>query len=184
MIDNKYELNEWLSTERKALLGDNSVKKHTWLYLTQDHWYAILKYQKFLRYELYHRNKNTNLYHRIMEILYCRKKNKLGNKLGFYIGCEVFDKGLTIYHHGGVIVNGYARVGKNCRLHGQNCIGNNGKDINAPRIGNNVDIGVGAKIIGDVVIADDITIGAGSVVVDSFLEKGITIAGVPARKIK
>ena len=44
-------------------------------------------------------------------------------------------------------------------------------------------IGVGVVIIGDVEIADNIVIGANAVVNKSFLEPGITIAGVPARKI-
>ena len=44
-------------------------------------------------------------------------------------------------------------------------------------------IGVGVVIIGDVEIADNIVIGANAVVNKSFSEPGITIAGVPARKI-
>lgn len=47
-----------------------------------------------------------------------------------------------------------------------------------------MDIGVGAKLIGDIVIADDIVIGAGAVVVSSFTERGITIGGIPAKRIK
>ena len=39
------------------------------------------------------------------------------------------------------------------------------------------------KIIGNVKIADNIKIAAGAVVVNSFMEPGITIAGIPARKI-
>jgi serine O-acetyltransferase len=53
----------------------------------------------------------------------------------------------------------------------------------APQIGNNVYIGPGAKIFGEIVIADNIAIGANSVVNKSFYEKGISIAGVPAKKI-
>ena len=44
--------------------------------------------------------------------------------------------------------------------------------------------GVGANIIGNVKIADGIIIGANSLVIKSFLEENIVIAGVPARKIK
>ena len=44
-------------------------------------------------------------------------------------------------------------------------------------------VGAGAKIIGNVKIADNIKIAAGAVVVNSFMEPGITIAGIPARKI-
>lgn len=46
----------------------------------------------------------------------------------------------------------------------------------APIIGNNVEVGFGAVIIGKVKIADGIKIGANSVVTNSFLEPNITIA--------
>ena len=70
-------------------------------------------------------------------------------------------------------------------MHGNNCIGNNGINLNkCPKIGNNVDIGYGATIIGDIEIADNIIIGANSLVNKSFLESNIIIAGIPARKIK
>lgn len=44
-------------------------------------------------------------------------------------------------------------------------------------------IGPGAKIFGDIFIADNIAIGANAVVNKSFYESNITIAGVPAKKI-
>jgi serine O-acetyltransferase len=44
-------------------------------------------------------------------------------------------------------------------------------------------IGPGVKIYGPIEIADNIAIGANSVVNRSFIESGITIAGNPARKI-
>lgn len=48
----------------------------------------------------------------------------------------------------------------------------------------NVEIGYGAVLLGDIRIADDIIIGANSVVTKSFEEPGIVIAGVPAVKIR
>lgn len=53
-----------------------------------------------------------------------------------------------------------------------------------PKIGDNVMIGAGAKIIGGVTIADRIKIGAGAVVVKSFLASGTTIVGVPAKALR
>lgn len=90
---------------------------------------------------------------------------------------------MIIFHTGNIVVNGYSRIGKNCKLHGDNCIGNNGISEATPRIGDRVDIGVGAKIIGDIEIADDIVVGAGAVVNRSFLTPGIVIAGIPAKEI-
>ena len=109
------------------------------------------------------------------------------NKLGLTLGIEIYvnsvAQGLTIYHCGDIVINANAKVGKNCKLHGRNCIGNNGKNLKAPVIGDNVTIGVGAIIIGDIYIANNINIGAGAVVTKSFFEEGITIAGIPAKKI-
>lgn len=53
----------------------------------------------------------------------------------------------------------------------------------AATIGDNVFIGTGAKIIGDISIANNVVIGANSVVCKSIEEPGITVAGIPAKKI-
>ena len=57
-------------------------------------------------------------------------------------------------------------------------------NLACPDLGDNIRIGVGAKIIGGVKIANNVTIAAGAVVVNSFEEEGITIGGIPARRIK
>lgn len=68
--------------------------------------------------------------------------------------------------------------------HGNNCIGNNRKeDERAPHIGNNVEIGVGAKIIGDIYVVDNVKIGANAVVVKSCFTNGATLVGVPAHEV-
>ena len=58
-----------------------------------------------------------------------------------------------------------------------------GGGTGCPIIGDNVTIDPGCKIFNEITIADDIRIGANSVVNKSFDEKGITIAGSPAKKI-
>lgn len=58
----------------------------------------------------------------------------------------------------------------------------NGED-QAAKLGDNVFIGSGAKIIGNIQIASDVAIGANAVVVNDVLEPGITVGGVPAKKI-
>ncbi|MBE6767388.1 MAG: serine acetyltransferase [Ruminococcaceae bacterium] len=108
---------------------------------------------------------------------------KLSFKLGFSIPARVFEEGLSIAHYGTIVVHPHAKVGKNCRLHeGVNIGATNGSE-RAPVIGNNVFIGTGAKIIGDITIADDVAIGANAVVVRSITEAGTTWGGVPARKL-
>lgn len=117
----------------------------------------------------------------ILKYWYARRRNIFGIKLGFTIGTDVFGEGLLICHYGNIVVNSCAKVGGNCKLDGDNCIGNDEIiDDKAPIIGENVDVVVGAKIIGEIEIADNIVIGAGAVVMDSFKKSGITIGGVLA----
>lgn len=111
---------------------------------------------------------------------------KLGKETNLDIGLHSCAEGLKIWHiAGGVVINMNARIGENLTLHGCNCIGNDGiHPKKAPRIGNNVHLGFGASVIGDVTLADNIWVAAGAVVVSSFEEPNIVIGGVPARKIK
>lgn len=183
MIKTRDDLKYYLNQDN-IYYRNKGKKQLLKLWILRDHDILIRKYVKLLRKDEYYSNNRSSLLNKIKCIFYKNRKNSLGNKLGFYIIPNSFKEGLTIYHHGNIIVNGNARIGKNCKLHGDNCIGNNGFSKKAPVIGDNVDIGVGAKIIGDVYIADDIIIGANAVVNKSFYEKGITIAGIPARKIK
>lgn len=150
------------------------------LFLEKDHWFFIDKYLKYLRKEEIF-FKKEGIINRLISLYYARKKNRLGAKLGFYIPKFTIGSDLTIYHHGAITVSGDAKIGDGCILHGMNCIGNNGNEEHAPVIGNNVDIGVGAKIIGDVKIADNITIGANAVVTKSCTIEGATLVGIPAR---
>lgn len=104
-------------------------------------------------------------------------------KLGISIPINVFDKGLCIVHPSGIFVSKYAKVGKNCRIQTGVVIGGTNGQEKAPKIGNNVYIGAGAKVIGDISIADNIAIGANSVVVKDLLEPNCTYAGVPSKKV-
>jgi len=145
--------------------------------VTHEDNYLIWKYLYFLRREEAASNKLTAYYWR-------RRKNDLGAKLGIIIYAGCCGKGLRIWHYGSTIISGDAKIGENCTFHGQACIGNDGNSNAAPVIGNHVDIGVGAKVIGDITIADDVRIGAGAVVTRSCLEKGATLVGIPAKPLK
>lgn len=143
------------------------------------------KYVKLLRWsEYFYNNKNTNLFWSIGYVFVCRRKNTLGAKLGIQIWENNFDKGLTIHHNGNIVVNRETRVGKDCQLHGDNCLGNDGKGNNSPILGDNVDIGVGAKVLGSVVLNNNVKIASNAVVVNTFNESNITLGGVPAIIIK
>ena len=111
--------------------------------------------------------------------------SKFAMECGFVIGDGVLGEDVTFYHRGNVIINPNARVGDGCKFHGSCCIGNSHPgEPKCPIIGKNVDIGYGAVLLGDIRIADDIVIGANSVVMKSSEEPGIVIASVPARVIR
>lgn len=147
----------------------------------------IMKWQRIARISDYHDYQyhiTGSKWHLLCYLWYIRKRNRLGNRLGLEMSTELIGKGLMIYHFNNV-VNTNAVIGENLHLHGGNVIGNAGNgDMRCPIIGNNVMMGAGAKVIGGVTIADNIKIAAGAVVVNSFTEPGITIGGVPARKLK
>ena len=117
-------------------------------------------------------------------VLWTRLRFKrLSVRLNYTIPLNVCGPGLSLAHVGTIVISNRACVGANCRIHEGVTIGaTNGSDL-APRIGNNVFLGAGAKVIGDIEIADDVCVGANAVVVKSVTEPGITVGGVPARKI-
>lgn len=181
MIRTKGDLKEFLKIENElCYIYSSSWKNNLILNLTLGYDALIWKYIKYLRKSEYCLNNKK----RIGYIFYERKKNKIGRYLGFSIPPNTFGKGLKIYHQGSIVVNPKVRVGEFCKIHGDVCIGNNGKNDVCPRIGNNVDIGMKACIIGDIIINDNTIIGANALVNKSFSEKNITIVGIPAIKIK
>lgn len=181
MIQSKVEYKEYLRRDMKFYTAsDRKTRFFHWLF--RDPCYFIAKYIRLLRQEEYHANCQKSLYHTLMSWVALSRKNKLGNKLGFKIPRNCIGPGVTIYHHGQIIINESARIGADCRLHGGNCIGNNGKNYAAPQIGDQLDLGFGACIIGDVILGNRVTVGANAVVVRGNQEDGITLVGIPAHK--
>ena len=109
--------------------------------------------------------------------------HRLSLLLNFTIPLNAVGPGFSIAHPGTIIINPEARIGKNCRIQTGVTIGSTNGSDKAPRIGDNVFLGDGCKLIGDITIADDVAIGANAVVVKSIDEPGTTWGGVPAKKI-
>ena len=184
MIKTKKDLQEYILSDNK-LYRPEKLKQKLIAAFAQYPTYMLQKYLYYLRkQEFYINTANGSRIKGALAIFYDRKTNRIGNKLGVEIGPNCFGKGLTIHHIGSIIINPAARIGENCKLHGANCIGNNGITRGVPRIGNNVDIGYGAAIIGEIEIADNVVIGANAVVNKSILTPGAVVAGVPAHQVK
>lgn len=92
--------------------------------------------------------------------------------------------GLQIWHGTGLVVHSGTRLGSNVVLRHQTTIGTAGRAATdrPPTIGDHVEIGAGALIIGDVTIGERAVIGAGAVVVGN-VPSGATVVGNPARVV-
>ncbi len=100
---------------------------------------------------------------------------------GIELPCEVpIGSNFRIDHFGGIVISGYAEFGNNCRIRNGVVVGlKNPESPCAPKIGNDVDIGAGAKLLGPIVIGNNVSIGANAVVTRSIPDNSIAV-GVPA----
>lgn len=187
-ITNRKKLNTILEIEKNIYLpkGKSSLEyrlRNPFKNKTYEYLVCLRKYE----YLCFKRDNSKNLV--LSKILSFKIKlidirmKKMGLQLQLEMMPNSVGVGVRICHPN-VIVNGH--VGNNCTFHGNNVLGNKatGEKNQVPRIGSNVDVGIGAMIIGDVFIADNCVIGAGSVVTKSFTTPGSVIAGVPAKIIK
>jgi serine O-acetyltransferase len=99
--------------------------------------------------------------------------------LDIVVGMDI-EGGLYIAHPNGVTIAA-KHIGRNCSVIGACTIGMN-KEWKFPVIGDNVFIGSGARVLGDITIGNDVKIGANAVVL-SDAPNGATLVGIPAKVI-
>ena len=109
----------------------------------------------------------------------CERFIEITTGVSIPAACKI-GHGLRIHHFGGIIFHPTVELGSNCTLYQGVTIGDRGGSGRAAVIGNNVLIGAGAKVIGEITIGDNCVIGANVVVTKSMLP-GTTALGVPCR---
>ena len=177
MIASRQDFLEYREADRVALRRE---------YSSQMMFDEVWKFQRLLRRVEYHLNchKHAGLFGKLRYKFWSIRFHRQSIRCGFDIPPNVFGPGLSIAHRGTIVVHPDARVGSNCRIHVDVVIGTRpGPDDLVPTLGENVYIGPGAKLFGDITIGDNTAIGANSVVNSSFPEGHCTIAGAPARKV-
>ena len=92
-----------------------------------------------------------------------------------------FGPGFVLIHATGVVINGEVKGGTNVFIEHQVTIGAERRQ--SPRIGNDVFIGAGAKIIGSIVLGDHSRVGANAVVLED-VPAHATVIGIPARVVQ
>jgi serine O-acetyltransferase len=176
MITSKREYLEYLAADKAALRVSSSLRDRFF--------HPIWKFQKLLRLLEYRLNCKHGILSKLCTLWIRYKFQKQSIKLGFSISPNSCEAGLELGHYGDTVINGKARIGKNCTIAGAGVlIGEELTSGKAPIIGDNCYIGPGAKIIGAVRIAEGVTVAANAVVVHDVDEPYTTVGGIPARKI-
>ncbi|HHP7229301.1 MAG TPA: serine O-acetyltransferase [Xenococcaceae cyanobacterium] len=105
----------------------------------------------------------------------------------FLTGIEIhpgatIGKGVFIDHGMGVVVGETAIIGDYCLIYQNVTLGGTGKQTGKrhPTLGNNVVVGAGAKILGNINLGSNVRVGAGSIVLRDVPDD-CTVVGVPGR---
>jgi len=99
-------------------------------------------------------------------------------------GAEI-DEGLFIDHGMGVVIGETAIIGKNVSLFQGVTLGGTGKETGKrhPTLGNNIVVGAGAKILGNITIGNNSYVGANAVILRN-VPANSTVVGVPGHITK
>lgn len=134
------------------------------------------------------------LLHKLSHFLYQRNRIFIARFISqfarFLTGIEIhpgakIGKRLFIDHGMGVVIGETSEIGDDVLLYQAVTLGGTGNECGKrhPTVGNNVVIGNGAAILGNITLGDNVKVGAGSVVVHS-MPANSTVVGIPGRIVK
>ena len=143
---------------------------------------------------LTHQGVHAILSYRVSHVLWNKNHCFLAKMLSqisrFFTGIEihpsaVIGKGLLIDHGMGVVIGETAQIGNNCTIFHGVTLGGRGNVIGKrhPTLGDNVFVGAGAKILGNIKIGNNVKIGANAVVLTDVPDNA-TAVGVPAQVVR
>ncbi len=132
--------------------------------------------------------------HQVAHWLYCRKIPFIPHGISYFVrfitGIEIhpgakIGKGVFIDHGMGVVIGETAIVGDYSTIYQGVTLGGTGKEQGKrhPTVGQNVVVGAGAKVLGNIEIGDRARIGSGSVVLRN-IPSDCTVVGVPGRIVR
>lgn len=176
-IQTRAELKDWLAYETRHYKNQGKYRLMNLLLLGDN---AVLRrHQVLLRKTEYYINSG----HRLLASLYKMRLLQFQIKYGMHIPPNTFGRGLHVMHVGEMIVNSNTRAGEDCVIHVHTSLVAGGFNDATPRLGDGVLLFIGAVVCGDTYIADNVVIGANSVVTKSVYEENVTVAGNPARVV-
>ena len=180
MIRTKEELREYIKADRQRyhlrrprILGA----------LLKDESYYVTKFLYCLRHLEYYSNNRESIFGKIMFYFWFLRHRRLEKDLGIRIAPNIVGKGLYIPHFsGGIIINAES-LGDYCIINSGVIIGNKNQASNRPTIGNNVEITIGAKVIGKIKLGNNVIVAPNSVVIKDIPDN-LVVSGIPAKPIK
>jgi serine O-acetyltransferase len=159
--------------------------REDWLTYERDPWRQGLWVMSVYRFGRWRYGVRVRLLRRPLSLIYKLLKILSQILTGIDLPCETtIGRRFKIEHFGGIIVSGDAIFGDDVVIRNGVTIGLRHTGVpGAPIIGNRVDIGAGAKILGAITIGDDVAIGANAVVIEDVPSNFIAV-GVPARLLR
>jgi serine O-acetyltransferase len=120
-----------------------------------------------------------------LSVLYRSLYRKIRNTYGIDLPYTVkLGRRVIVEHQGAIVIHGYCTIGDDSIIRQGVTLGNRylDKPLESPQLGDRVNVGAGAKILGGVSLGDDVNIGANAVVL-SDIPAGQTAVGIPAKII-
>lgn len=117
----------------------------------------------------------------LYRMLYRKVRNTYGIELPYTVK---LGRRVVIEHQSAIVIHGYSVIGDDCILRQGVTLGNRTLDqpFDAPKLGKQVNVGAGAKLIGSIEIGDGAAIGANAVVLSDVPAYHIAV-GIPAKII-
>ena len=150
---------------------------------------AVSTFEVLLAYPGFHARQLHRLAHTLFRWHIPVLPRMVSHTSRFLTGIEIhpganIGQGLFIDHGMGVVIGETSEIGDNVTLYQGVTLGGTShqRTKRHPTLGNNVVVGVGAQVIGNITIGDNTKVGAGSVVVNS-VPANATVVGVPGRVV-
>lgn len=129
---------------------------------------------------------SSSLRARWLRPIYWRLYRYVRNHYGIELPWSVrLGRGVVFEHQGGIVIHGRSVIGNGCVIRQGVTLGNRSMERrdDAPELGEGVNVGAGAKLLGAIKVGDGAVIGANAVVL-SDVRSRTTVAGIPAREVR
>lgn len=183
MIKTKKDLDYYIKQDSIACKGHDKHLFLKWI-SRSDECYIFLFVHALRHYE-YYLNKDKSIWDYLPKLWYYWWYRYLKLKSSLFVFPNTISYGFYPVHQGFIRIAKFAHIGKNCTVLPMVLMGKKSPEIENPDIyiGDNCYISTGVTILGPIKIGNNVTIGAGSVVVNDIPDNTVVV-GVPGRIVK